>query len=368
METAALLRELTEARGPSGYEEEVRRIIHARFAAHARDVRVDPLGNCIARIPGTTGPAGTAGAPSDAPRPALMLTAHMDEIALMVSQVEKGFLRVAQVGGFDPRVLLAQEVVVHGARELPGIVVSVPPHFTDPADREKPVPLEKLFIDVGLVPNEVESLVHVGDLVTVRPRWTELAGGYAACKSMDDRAGVAAIVLCLEELSRRRHAWDVYAVAAAQEEVGSHGAIASAFGVAPAAAVAIDVTFGIQPGLSPPEAMKMDAGPTIAMGPNFHSGLFDRLVEAAKGIELPHQVEIIPAESGTDAWHIQVSRSGVPCGLVGIPARYMHTAVETICLRDVERAGRLLAEFVCRLPLDFAESLETRDALAKGRG
>ncbi|MGA2378065.1 MAG: M42 family metallopeptidase [Spirochaetia bacterium] len=360
MDTAALLRELTEARGPSGYEEEVRRIIRARFAAHAHDVRVDSLGNCIARIPGTGEP------PSDGVRPALMLTGHMDEIALMVSQVEKGFLRVVQVGGFDPRVLLAQEVIVHGARELPGIVVSVPPHFTDPADREKPVPLEKLFVDVGLPPQEVESLVRVGDMVTLRARWTELSGGYAACKSMDDRAAVAAIVLCLEELSRRSHAWDVYAVATVQEEVGSHGAMAGAFGVAPAAAIALDVTFGMQPGVSPAEAVKMDAGPTIALGPNFHPRLFDRLIDAAKAIELPHQVEPIPAESGTDAWHIQVSGSGVPCGLVGIPAKYMHTPVETVCLRDVERAGRLLAEFVCRLPLEFAESLETRDALAKG--
>jgi len=380
METAALLRELTEARGPSGYEEEVRQIIRARFAAHAYDVRVDSLGNCIARIPGTGGapvvdamtssaPAGgapPAGTSSNGARPALMLTAHMDEIALMVSQIEKGFLRVAQVGGFDPRVLLAQEVIVHGARELPGIVVSVPPHFTDPADREKPVPLEKLFVDVGLSAQEVESLVHVGDVVTLRARWTELTGGYAACKSMDDRAAVAAIVLCLEELSRRSHAWDVYAVATVQEEVGSHGAMAGAFGVAPAAAVAVDVTFGMQPGLSPAEAVKMDGGPSIAMGPNFHPRLFDRLIEAAKAIELPYQVEPIPAESGTDAWHIQVSRSGVPCGLVGIPVKYMHTPVETVCLRDVERAGRLLAEFVCRLPLEFVETLETRDALAKG--
>jgi endoglucanase len=360
METAALLRELTEARGPSGYEGEIRKVISARFAAHARDVRTDALGNCVALVPGTGEP------PSSGVRPTLMLTGHMDEIALMVSQVEKGFLRVAQVGGFDPRVLLAQEVIVHGARELPGLVVSVPPHFTDAADREKPVPLEKLFIDTGLSPRDVESLVHVGDLVTLRARWTELTGGYVACKSMDDRAAIAAIVLCLEELSRRTHSWDVCVVAAAQEEVGSHGAIAGAFGVAPTAAVAVDVTFGIQPGLTSPEGMKMDAGPTIAQGPNFHPRLFDRLIEAAKGIELPHQVEIIPAESGTDAWHIQVSRSGVPCALVGIPARYMPTPVETLCLRDVERAGRLLAEFVCGLSPEFAETLETRDALAKG--
>jgi endoglucanase len=90
-------------------------------------------------------------------------------------------------------------------------------------------------------------------------------------------------------------------------------------------------------------------------------------VEAARAIECPHQVETIPAESGTDAWFIQVSRSGVPCALLSIPLRFMHTPVETVCLRDVERTARLLAEFICRLPVDFAESLQVRDALA-GKG
>jgi putative aminopeptidase FrvX len=358
METAALLRELAESRGPSGSEEGVRAAVRARFAEHAREVRVDPLGNCIAHLPGT-GPASPAAA-----RPALMLTAHMDEIALMVTQIEKGFLRVTPVGGFDPRVLFGQAVTVHGARDLPGLVVSVPPHFTEASEREKPVPLDKLFVDVGLAPEEMESLVHVGDLVTLRPWWAELSGGYAACKSMDDRTGVAALVLCLEELSRRTHAWDVYAVATAQEEVGSRGAMAGAFGVAPAIAVAVDATFGSQPGLSPFETIKMDAGPAVAVGPNFHPRLVDRLVESARAIECPHQVEIIPAESSTDAWHIQVSRSGVPCGLLSIPVRFLHTPVETVCLRDVERAARLLAEFTCRLSLDFAQTLETRDAFA----
>jgi endoglucanase len=113
--------------------------------------------------------------------------------------------------------------------------------------------------------------------------------------------------------------------------------------------------------------MKMDGGPAIAQGPNVHARVFDRLVETARAIECPHQVEVIPAETGTDAWNIQVSRSGVPCGLVSIPVRFLHTPVETVCLRDVERTGRLLAEFTGRLPQEFAESLEVRDALADGR-
>jgi tetrahedral aminopeptidase len=356
MDTAGLVRKLTEARGPSGYEAEIRETVRALFGAHANEVRVDALGNCIALRRGT-------GLPGDA-RPSLMLAGHMDEIALVVLQVEKGFLRLAQVGGFDPRVLFGQEVVVHGARELPGLIVSVPPHFTDAAEREKPVPLDRLFVDVGLPASEVASLVSVGDLITLRPRWTALSGGYAACKSMDDRTSVAAIALCLEELAGRSHAWDVYAVATVQEEVGLAGAMTAAWGIAPTAAIALDVTFGLQPGLSATEALKMDAGPSIALGPNFHPRIFDRLVSAASGSEIPYQVEPLPGPSGTDAWAIQVSHSGVPCGLLSIPVRSMHSPVETVCLRDIERTARLLTEFICRLDRDFADSLTTRDALA----
>jgi putative aminopeptidase FrvX len=356
MDTASLLKELTEARGPSGYENEIREVVRGRFAAHAHEVRADAVGSLIAvrRGEGDIGPREV--------RPSVMLAGHMDEIALMVTQVEKGFLRVTQIGGFDPRVLFGQEVVVHGVRELAGVVVSVPPHFTEPADREKPVPLEKLFVDVGLPPGEVQSLVRVGDVVTLRARWTPLAGGYAACKSMDDRAAVAVIAMCLEELSLRRHSWDVYGVATVQEEATLLGAAAGAFAVQPTLAVAIDVTFGAQPGLSAAETVKMDGGPSIAMGPNIHPRIFERLVSSAKALELPHQIEPVPGNSGTDAWAIQVSRSGVPCGLLGIPLRYMHSSVETVCLRDIERTAKLLADFIARLDIGFADSLADADA------
>ena len=360
MDTAALLKELTEARGPSGYESEVRKIVQRRFGEFSDQVRTDSLGSLIARKSGE----GDSARPG--PRPSIMLAGHMDEIALMVTQIEKGFLRVTSIGGFDARVLLAQRVTVHGRRELPGLIVSVPPHFTDPAEREKPIPLEKLFVDVGLPPEEVQNLARVGDLVTLRSRFTQLSGGYAFCKSLDDRAGVASIAICLEELSGRKHLWDVYAVATVQEEVGLKGAMTSAYGIDPTAAIAVDVTFGQQPGLSNAESMKMDGGPCIAIGPNVHPKIFDRLVAAAKSLEISHQVEPIPGASGTDAWAIQVCRSGVPTGLLSIPIRSMHTSVETVSLRDIERTGKLMAELIARLDGAFAETLVTRDALAAG--
>jgi endoglucanase len=357
METERLVRELTEARGPSGYEGEVRDIIRRLLSPFAHEVRVDAMGNLIALRRGEA-PAGAGR------RPLLMITAHMDEIGLMVTQVEKGFLRFTTVGGFDPRVLVSQEVVVHAQRELAGVIVSIPPHFTAPADQEKPFPIEKLFIDVGLPAEEAATAVRVGDLVTLRPRWTPLASGYAACKAMDDRASVAALVLCMDELTRSRHVWDVCAVTTTQEEVNMAGAAAGAWGLEPTAAIALDVTFGMQTGVLPGEGMKTDAGPGIALGPNFHPSVVDRLVATARALEIPHQLEAIAGSSGTDAWAIQVSRSGVPCGLLGIPVRSMHTTVETVCLRDVERTGRLLASFICGLDDAFAQSLVQHDALA----
>jgi endoglucanase len=347
METTDLLKRLTEAQGPSGYEAEVRGIVRDIFAPHADEIREDALGNLIAVKRGD-GPE---------PRPSIMLAGHMDEIALMATKIDEGFLSLAQVGGFDHRVLLGQEVVVHGRRDLPGVIVSVPPHFTDPSERGKPVPLDKLYVDVGLPPERVKELVRAGDLITVQRRYTQLGDGRAAAKSMDDRAAVAAIAICLKELARVRHGWDVYAVATAQEEVGVRGAMTSAYGLAPTVGIAIDVTFGQQPGVSEAESIKLGAGPGITFGPNIHPKVFEGLVATAKAMELPYQIEPDPGPTGTDARAIQISREGIPTGLLGIPLRYMHTSVETVSLKDVERTGRLLAGFIGRLDAAFLDAL-----------
>jgi endoglucanase len=357
MSTEDLLKELTEARGPSGYETEIRELAADKLAAFTDEVRIDALGNLTALKRGE----------GDEPRPSVLLTAHMDEIALMVTGKETGFLRITQVGSFDVRVLVGQTVTVHGKRELPGLVVSVPPHFTRPEEREKPVPWDRLFVDIGLPPSDVDDLVSVGDLITLRASYTPLTGGYAASKSMDDRAGLAAIVLALEELGRRRHAWDVFALATVQEENTSAGAIAGAYRLQPTLALAVDGTFAAQPGLSGPETMKLDAGPCITIGPNIHPRIHERLLEAAKAADIPFQAEAAPGNTGTDAWPIQVSRSGIPTALIGIPLRYLHTAVETVALRDIERTSRLLAEFVSRLDAGFAEALGIKDALSGGK-
>jgi putative aminopeptidase FrvX len=347
MEVISFLRHLSEAAGVSGYEGDVRGLVIEQFGQFADEVRTDKLGNVVALKRGE----------GQGARPRIMLAGHMDEIGLMVTQQREGFLHFTSVGGIDPRVLLGQEVVVHGRRNLPGIIGSRPPHVLPRAERQKPRPIDELFIDIGLSQDEVAQAVRVGDLVTIRRPFVELKNGWVAGKAFDDRAAVAAIGLCLAELIRMRHQWDVYAVATVEEEVGLRGAITSTYDIVPLVGIAIDLGFGAAPGQPEGVSLKMDGGPAIALGANIHPHVHSRLVEAARQLEIPHQIEPIPGRTGTDAWAMQVTRDGIPTGLLSIPSRYMHTSVETVVIRDIERTGRLLAGFISRLDEGFAEAL-----------
>ncbi|NLG51214.1 MAG: M42 family metallopeptidase [Chloroflexi bacterium] len=349
MNTTELLRQLSEAAGISGYEDAARDAARDALQPYADSLHTDALGNLIALKRGTR--------PEGAPARSIMLAAHTDEIGLMVTGMDGTFIRFATVGGVDTRTLLGQEVTVYGARPLPGIVASRPPHVLPPEERKKPVPLVNLFIDIGMPAERVRELVHVGDLITLRRDFIELAEGYVSGKAFDDRAGVVSLVGCLEALCQVRHEWDVYAVATSQEEVGLRGATTSAYGVNPDIAIAVDVTFGAQPGVSDDETCTMGGGPVIARGPNIHPIMHEQLVSLAREHELPHQIEAMGGATGTDAWAIQVARSGIPTGLLSIPLRYMHTSVETVCVKDIERTGRLMALFIASLNQEFAAKL-----------
>ncbi len=350
METLELLRTLADTPGPAGREGAICDILMDLWRPLADDIRVDAMGNLIALQQGTLSDTGE--------RRAVMAAAHMDEIGLIVTGIERGFLRIHALGGVDRRVLLGLEVRVHGRSELPGIIGSRPPHVLPASERRKVLPWHELFVDVGLPVDEVKRLVRVGDHITIHQTVTALENGRAAGKAMDNRACVAALTLALEALHHRDHAWDFYAVATVQEEVGVRGAITSAYGVAPDLAVALDVTFAIQHNDSDPGVFELGKGPTIGVGPNCHPQVATRLNEAAAADEVPTTIEPLPGSSGTDAWGIQVAREGIPCGLISIPIRYMHQPVEVVELKDIERAGRLLTGFVTRLKGDYTARWE----------
>lgn len=317
------------------------------FGQYADETRVDKVGSAIALIRGN----------SKKQRRQIMLAAHMDEIGLMVSGISHGFLRVSPIGGVDPRVQLGQEVIVHAQRDLSGLISSTPPHLLKPEDRTRPVSIEQLWIDVGLSSKQANRLIRIGDLVSIRREAIQLKNGLLAGKAFDNRASVAALVVCLEQLNQLHHDWDVVAVATVQEESTMLGATASAFGIAPDVAIVIDGTFARQNGSAGNEVFPLDKGPTIGLGPNMHPKMTQRLIDTAKRIELDYQIEPMQGPSGTDGWTIQVTHSGIPTGVVGIPIRSMHTPVEVIAPKDVERTGRLLAEFVAGLNEEFFQSL-----------
>lgn len=336
MEVVSLLKQLSEAEGIAGFEGPVRELVRQHWEPFVDQMHEGKLGSLIGLKKGV----------GSEPRPKLMLAAHMDEIGLMVTDIDKGFLRIARVGGTDRRVLLGLEVTVHGRRELPGVVATRPPHVLSQEERKKTVPLDKIFVDVGLSEEKVRELVSVGDLISFRHEMSELKNRRVSGKALDDRACVAAITLALERLQNVRHQWDVFAVATAQEETGLKGAMTAAYGVSPDAAIALDVTFGEQPGVSKSDTLPLGKGPSIAVGPNFHPKLVEWLKKVAEDREIPYHVDPIPGRSGTDAWAIQVTRTGVPTALISIPLRYMHQPVETLAVEDVERVGRLLAAFI----------------------
>lgn len=361
-----LLKELSEAVGASGYEEALGRRVAAAFAPFCDEVKFDKLGNCIAVSRGAGAYGGSAssagsngsGRTSGADTFSVMLAAHMDEIGFMVTEVEeRGFLRLTAMDGVDPRIMPGQEVWVLSASGalLPGVVGAKPPHLTTAEEERGVVPIRDLFVDVGrrLQPGEVRP----GDVICLKRTAAGLNGGTFFGKSFDDRAGVVALIHCAELLRPRSHKPDVYFVATVQEELGYRGAVVSTYAVAPDLGVAVDVGHGDTPGVPEHRTVELGKGPAIAVGANVHPSIYDRLVEVARRHRIPFQIEVAPGPTGTDAWAMQITREGVPTGLVSIPLRYMHTSVETLSMGDVELAAVLLCEFICSLDREFVEGL-----------
>jgi tetrahedral aminopeptidase len=341
------VKDLLSLPGLSGYETPVRETI-----AKAWEPLVDKLST--SRL-GSLHGLRRGSAPE--PRPRIMLAAHMDAIGMMATQIKDGFIRFTEVGGIDPRILPGQPVTVHGRRDLPGIIIQPPGRLLPDAQPDSPVSMDKLLVDTGLKPAEVQKLVRTGDLISFAQKPIELLGNVIAGHSLDDRAAVAAVTVCLQELQHMVHPWDVWAVATSQEEETLGGAITSPFEIRPNIAIAIDVTFAKGPGLSDYQGISMGKGFALSHGPNSHPAIFKAMKELSERLDIPWQPEVYPAYSGTDAMSMQIVAEGIPTMVMGIPLRYMHTPVEAVSLKDIDRAGRLLAEFIARLEVEFLEKI-----------
>jgi putative aminopeptidase FrvX len=334
--------------GLSGYETPIASLVEAEWRPLVDELSLSRLGS----IHGFKRGAGAD------PRPSIMLAAHMDAIGLMVTQVEDGFLRITSVGGVDPRILPGQSVIVHIDKEdLPGVIVMPPAKLLPDEVGDGVVDIPHLLVDVGLLPSKVANLVQVGDLVSFGTEAVEMSGEIVSGHSIDNRASVAAVTVCLQELQSRLHAWDVWAVATVQEEINFAGSSTSAFQLRPDLAIAVDTTFAKGPGANDWQAFPLGKGPTFGHGPNIHPYLFKQFKELAERLEIPYATEVMPKSSGTDGMAMQITAEGIPNFVLSIPIRYMHTPVEMVALKDIQRAGRLLAEFIAGLEPDFISTI-----------
>jgi endoglucanase len=348
----AFLKDLISTPGLSGYEDPVAKIIEDKWRLLVNEISHGKLGS----LHGLQHGIGRA------PRASVMVATHMDGIGLMVTGITEGFLHITEVGGVDVRVLPGTPVSVFSTgagvtKVLPGMVAQPSAPLLPQEERDGPVALGNLLVDTGLFPRQVSELVRVGDVVSFAQPPVELSGETLSGHSLDNRASVAALTVCLEELQSRPHTWDVWAVASSQEEVGALGAAGSAFELRPTIAIVVDVTWAKGPGTSDWNAFPLGKGPTIVMGPNIHPALHRVMKELADKLEIPYAMEYTPTHSGTDGWATQVAAEGIPTLVMGIPLRYMHTPVEVVSIKDIQRAGRLLAEFISGLGPDFMEKI-----------
>ncbi len=276
----------------------------------------------------------------------VMITAHIDEIGFLVNSIDdKGFIGLSNIGGIDSKILSAQEVVIHGRQEIPGIIGATPPHLLKPEDAGKAVKLRDIRVDTGLNGDQLRKYVSIGDPVSLRSKFSRLNDQKVSGKAMDNRASVACLLEILRLLKDVNHENDLIFVASTQEETHLTGVMTASYALRPDAAIVIDTCHGDIPDLSKDVSSTPGKGPEISIGPNLQPKLVSKLFEVGKENGIPFQKMVESGDTGTEAWATQVSANGIPTALLSIPIRYMHTAIETVNIDDIRYTARLVSEF-----------------------
>jgi putative aminopeptidase FrvX len=347
MESAAreLLVKLLETPSPSGYERPIQDVVRAYVGDFADRVTTDLHGNVIA-------------SKNPDARLRVMFAGHCDQIGMLISHYhDNGFLHAQTIGGWDAQQLIGQRMTIWTAKgPLPAVISRKPIHLLTEEERKQVVKLEDLWLDIGAkTKDEAKELVRIGDPVTLRLGFQEMRNGLANSPAMDNKCGLWVVLEALRRAAKRDLKIAVFAVSTVAEEIGLRGAQTSAYGVDPQVGIAVDVTHATDcPSIDKRQQgeVNLGGGPVIVRGPNMNPVVVERLISLAQKAEMPHQLTASGKAQPNDSNSLQISRAGVATGLVSIPNRYMHSAVEMISLDDIDRAADLLAEFVCSLTGD----------------
>lgn len=332
-----LLKVLSEAPSVSGREDVVRDIVVQELASLG-EVSMDSMGNVLCRR------AGKPGAKK------VMIAAHMDEIGFVVKHIDSnGFLRIHTLGGWDPRMMNAQRVVVQTSEGiLKGLLMAAvkPAHLLTDGDKGQQK-TDDFFVDLGLTGDEVKSKVKIGDSVTM-DRTFEPVGNLLTGKAMDDRVGLFVMIEALREL--KEHEVEVVAVATVQEEIGLRGAAAAGWSVQPDIAIALDITLALDVpgGVEHERVTELGKGTAIKVMDSSlicHPKLVEHFRQVAIKHEIKHQMELL-TRGGTDSGAVQRLHGGIPSFTLSIPTRYVHTVNETVHADDVQASIQLLARYL----------------------
>ncbi|MDQ5983213.1 MAG: putative aminopeptidase YsdC [Eubacteriales bacterium SKADARSKE-1] len=278
----------------------------------------------------------------------IMFDAHLDKIGIIVTNIcENGFLKVANVGGVDCRVLPGSTVKIYGKKVIFGIVCSTPPHLAKNKD-DKFLKVDELLIDPGLSKDEAKKLIEPGIYISFGAEPNLLLNNRIAAPGLDNRAGVCALLHCSKILSKEELNCKVSFVLSSGEEINALGAKTGTFAIEPNRAIVVDTSFGTQPELANENKGVLGDGPMIGISPSISNEISNTLIDLAKSEKIPYQFEVMGGKTGTNADSVAISKSGVKTGLVSIPLRYMHTPCEVVDIDDIKNTAKLLASAVLK--------------------
>lgn len=334
------LQTLINTPSPPGHEARGQRVWLDYVKRYADETFTDSYGNAVAVL-------------NKGGSPRLMLAGHADEIAMTVNFIsDDGFIYVRNLGGIDPAITKAQRVTIHSRRgPIRGVVGNVPPHMTR-FDTDKKAPkISDLFIDIGVSSREeVQDLVRIGDPITLNLDFELLRNDLAIARAFDNRVGTFAVAEALRLLSESKIKLqaEVSAVSNIMEEIGLLGARQIAYTLKPDVALVVDVTHATDyPTVNKQQHgdIVLGGGPALTHGGCNHPVVIERLEKVAKKEKIKLQHEAMSGTSGTDTDVIFWTRGGIPCGLISLPNRYMHSPVEIVNLKDLQRIPELMAGF-----------------------
>lgn len=324
-----LLKELTSAYGVSGDEGEICTLLKNKLSQYG-DVKIDSMNN----VSCTFGEGYH-----------FLLDAHLDEIGFVVTDItDDGFVKFSKIGGIDTRILPAFEVTILGKEKISGIISTKPPHLQS-SDEEKNAPkISDLAIDTGYTKAELSNKISLGDRIVFKRNFTKLLKSQVSSSCLDDRSGVASILLCLDTL--KKLPCKITILFSSQEEVGTRGAKIGAYAKNVDEAISVDVSFAYTNGCDKDECGQIGKGAMIGFSPILNKDISKQLVNIAQKNGIPFQQEIMSGTTGTNADVISINESGVKTALISIPEKYMHQCVEVVDVNDIKAIADLICAYI----------------------